>query len=165
MFIYSLYLHTSKPTFLVLLPTAQFAANACWRFCSSASWQRCIYCMTAAVCAWQLLYVHFIWFVYSTTILYEHDRWYLCMADGMYMYHVSCTCICCMYMTAAGCAWMMLYMHDIWYMCGRMYMAAAICALQMMSVWPLHTCAWQRLSFHGCSCLYMTKAVLSVAWV
>ncbi len=107
-------------TFLVLLPTAHFAANACWRFemqlrLLAAVYilhDRCCLCMTTVTSAFHMICLQYTYTVWAWQGIFVHGRWHV---------HVSCTCICCMYMTAAGCAWIMLYMHDIWYMCGTTY--------------------------------------------
>ncbi len=169
MFIYSLYLHTSMHTFLVLLPTVHFAANRVEDLkCSSASWQLCIYCMTAAVCAWQLLHVHCIWFVCITATVCalcmtgDTDTYarqmvqYMHMAIDTWMCHmlyVHDRCWLCR--SDDVCAWPLLAVHEWCCIC----MTYDTCAVQLMNVhctWPLRFVHYRWCAYDS-YCLYMTE--------
>ncbi len=181
MFIYSLYLHTSMHTFLVLLPTAHFAGQRLLKI-----WYAAPPPGSGVYIAWQLLYCMCITYDFFTwQLLSVHYRWYMCMADGTVYVHVRVNAICCMCMIVACwlcmsddiCAWPLLSVHGKYCPC----MTYDICVGQLMYVqctWPLlsvhyrwclfdscclcitaATCACQLLSFHGCSWLCMTKAV------
>ncbi len=163
-------------TFLVLLPTAHLAANACWRFYMQLRLlaavyilhDRCCLCMAAVV-----LYVHYKWFVYITATVYVctvHGRWYSICAWSLIRVHAICCMlvVCawplhvgwCLCVTAAVCTWQMLYMHDIWKMCMTTYVCTMYCTWPLLSVhyrWVVST--WLLLPVHDSYCLYMTKAV------
>jgi hypothetical protein len=127
-------------------------------------------CVTAAVCAWHMIYV------YDNLCMYN-VQWPLVSVHYWWCVYESCS----LYMTAAACAWQIAAaLHDscglTWQLLPCMIAAAlhdSYCLawqlLPCMTTAALHdssclcitaaTCAWPLLSFHGCSCLYMTKAV------
>ncbi len=165
MFIYSLYLHTSMHTFLVLLPTAHFAANACWRFYMQLRLLAAVYilhdhcclCMAAVVCAFHMICLQYNYTVWAWRVIFVHGRWHV-----QYIVHVSCITYmyllyvhdrCWLCMNDVVYAWHMIHVrYNLWMYFCTMYMAAAICALQMKSVhdsgchsMAAPVCTWQKL--------------------
>jgi hypothetical protein len=171
MFIYSLYLHTSMHTFLVLLPTAHFAANACWRFYMQLRLLAAVYilhdhcclCMAAVVCAFHMICLQYNYTVWAWQVIFVHGRWHVHVSCIMYMYLMYVHDRCWLCMNDVVYAWHMKHVrYNLWMynVHGRCCLGITddVCMTAVVSTWPqlpVHdsgchsmaapVCTWQKL--------------------